>query len=384
MRRRRPCTPCAPGFSESPGVQAPGRRAPDRVNTPIILSYLIGWCTRRKFTGLWLGHRPPRAPPLAPGQYPLARPARNESAEPGKLLGVPPPAVANAPHALLARAKWPCVCASGGCSGGAGDAGPKSAAERRSSRADGGARGGGGVRREPTGCGRPCRPRSSSCSRAHSLACRCAAVMRGGGALAKPASREPFTPCAPLAPRAPRRAAAAPLASSVAARAAATARVGSLPLPPPQPSPHDSPLTLSPARPPGGRCRRVPAERGGPPLRAEGAPPLRPVAIAFCSSWWCCRHGEGGACVVSTPVVAAGDRSRRAPCFRASQLDSWTRSRVGRKVRSHHWQRSSVMPSGGSSSLSDGHCLATRRSAWAVAGRTAGGAEAAGVERLRS
>lgn len=42
------------------------------------------------------------------------------------------------------------------------------------------------------------------------------------------------------------------------------------------------------------------------------------------------------------------------------------------------------MPSGGSSSLSEGNCLATRRSAWAVAGRTAGGAAATGVERLRS
>ena len=86
--------------------------------------------------------RPARAPLLVPGQYPLALPARiDESAERGgTVLAVPSQPLANAPHALLARAKWPCACAGGGCSGGAAEAGPRSAAERRSSRADGGAR----------------------------------------------------------------------------------------------------------------------------------------------------------------------------------------------------------------------------------------------------
>ena len=96
-------------------------------------------------------------------------------------------------------------------------------AERRSSRADGGARGAAAARREPTGCARPCArapPPAPGPSPRVPLRSRQA---RGGALAAAPLTpRAPSTPSTPSAPS--RRAAGAPVPSA-AGRLAPRARV---------------------------------------------------------------------------------------------------------------------------------------------------------------
>ena len=212
---------------------------------------------------------------------------------------------------------------------------------RRSGAARGptGARGGAAARCEPTGCARPRRARSSSCSRAQSLACRCAAVKRCGGALAKPAPPTPRAPSTPSTPSAPsRRAAGAQWAPSAAGRLAPRARVGSPP--PPQPSPHDSPLSRSPARPP-------PAAAAGESRPSAAAPRVQmarrhQMAMARRPCAWrpslsaalggaaatgrrarCRRLPDRASCSrrSSLPAIARGER-------RASEHRSWPRARA--------------------------------------------------------